>query len=69
MAKNQVQFQRGMSLMAFLDAYGTEQQCREALPRCAGPMASAARTVVMAVVVTSKVAMSISAIAASGRCR
>ncbi len=37
MAKNQVQFQRGMSLMAFLDTYGTEEQCREALAKVRWP--------------------------------
>ena len=31
MAKNQVQFQRGLSLPEFLKNYGTEQQCRNAL--------------------------------------
>jgi len=30
-AKNQIQFQPGMSLTAFLAHYGSEQQCREAL--------------------------------------
>ncbi len=33
MAKNPVQFQPGMSLMSFLDQYGSEQQCREALAK------------------------------------
>lgn len=36
-AKNQVQFQRGLSLMAFLDRYGSEQQCREALAKARWP--------------------------------
>ena len=31
MAKNAVQFQKGISLLAFLERYGTEEQCREAL--------------------------------------
>ena len=31
MAKNAVQFQRGMSLAEFLKQYGSEEQCREAL--------------------------------------
>jgi hypothetical protein len=31
MAKNAVQFQPGMSLRAFLDRFGSEEQCREAL--------------------------------------
>ena len=31
MAKNKVQFQKGLSLGAFLSMYGTEQQCYEAL--------------------------------------
>lgn len=31
MVKSQVQFQRGMSLPAFLERYGSEEQCRKAL--------------------------------------
>ena len=31
MTKNQVQFQRGLSLPAFLKHYGSEEQCRAAL--------------------------------------
>ena len=31
MAKNQVQFQKGLSLPEFLEQYGTEEQCREAV--------------------------------------
>ena len=31
MAKNLIQFQKGLSLTAFLERYGTESQCREAL--------------------------------------
>lgn len=30
MAKNKIQFQKGLSLKAFLDQYGTEEQCRNA---------------------------------------
>jgi transposase-like protein len=37
MAKNQVQFQSGMSLMNFLDRYGSEHQCREALAKVRWP--------------------------------
>ncbi len=37
MAKNQLQFQPGMSLMVFLDRYGSEQQCREALLKARWP--------------------------------
>jgi transposase-like protein len=37
MKKNQVQFQSGMSLMAFLERYGTEEQCREALAQVHWP--------------------------------
>ena len=31
MAKNMVQFQKGMSIPEFMDNYGTEQQCRDTL--------------------------------------
>jgi hypothetical protein len=31
MAKNPVQFQKGLSLSEFLGAHGTEQQCEQAL--------------------------------------
>ena len=31
MAKNTVQFQKGLSLSQFLETYGTEEQCREVL--------------------------------------
>jgi transposase-like protein len=37
MAKNEIQFQPGMSLPAFLERYGTEAQCREALMRTRWP--------------------------------
>jgi transposase-like protein len=37
MKKNQVQFQSGMSLMVFLERYGTEEQCREALVKARWP--------------------------------
>ena len=37
MAKNAIQFQPGMSLPAFLERYGTEAQCREALMRMRWP--------------------------------
>jgi transposase-like protein len=36
-AKNPVQFQPGMSLMGFLDRYGSEEQCREALAKARWP--------------------------------
>jgi hypothetical protein len=31
MAMNQIQFQRGMSMPEFVDRYGTEAQCAEAV--------------------------------------
>jgi transposase-like protein len=31
MARNQIQFQKGLSLTQFLDEYGTEVQCHQAL--------------------------------------
>ena len=31
MPKNKVQFQKGQSLREFLEAYGTDQQCEDAL--------------------------------------
>lgn len=37
MAKNRVQFQRGLSLPRFLAAYGSDAQCREALQRWRWP--------------------------------
>lgn len=37
MKKNQVQFQPGMSLMVFLERYGGEAQCREALAQVRWP--------------------------------
>ena len=37
MAKNQVQFQKGLSLTAFLGEYGTEEQCHNALHRWRWP--------------------------------
>ena len=33
MARNPVQFQRGMSLATFLERYGSEEQCHDALVR------------------------------------
>ncbi len=37
MRKNPVQFQKGLALHEFMDEYGTEQQCREALFRLRWP--------------------------------
>ena len=37
MAKNPVQFQKGLGLYEFLEDYGSEEQCREALYRLRWP--------------------------------
>ena len=37
MARNRVQFQKGYSLTQFMDEYGTEEKCREALFRWGWP--------------------------------
>jgi ribosomal protein L37AE/L43A len=37
MAKNQVQFQKGVSIPAFLKQYGQEKQCQSALHKLRGP--------------------------------
>lgn len=39
MTHNPIQFWAGLSLPALLARYGTEQQCRDALLRFAGPKA------------------------------
>jgi hypothetical protein len=69
-AKNPVQFQPDLSLMAFLDRYGSEQQCRDALAKArAGRRDGTAKGAVIPVIVTSKAATCTSAIVASSRCR
>ena len=42
MARNKIQFQKGLSLNAFLKEYGTEEQCLMPSMPCAGLMAFAA---------------------------
>ena len=37
MAKNGVQFQKGLSLATFMDLYGTEELCREAVYKMRWP--------------------------------
>jgi hypothetical protein len=46
-AKNSIPFQPGMSLVGFLDRYGNEDQCREALARARRPHGFVVRTVVI----------------------
>ena len=45
MARNPVQFQKGISLNEFLSLYGTEEQCSTPCTTGDGPTASCARTV------------------------
>ena len=50
MARNPVQFQKGISLSVFLSLYGTEDQCLRATTPCIngdGPMGFCALTVAM----------------------
>jgi hypothetical protein len=42
MAKNPVQFQKGLSLHEFFDQYGNEEQCHSALYRLRWPQVSSA---------------------------
>jgi len=37
MAKNKVKFQAGYSLFEFIQDYGTEEQCHQALYKCRWP--------------------------------
>ena len=67
MARNPVQFQKGISLNAFLSLYGTEDQCFDAL--YLAPMGLCALTVAMTVAANSTAASSNSAIAATARPR
>ena len=70
MARNPVQFQKGISLNAFLSLYGTEDQCFDAL--CIngdGPMGFCAPTVATTDAANSTAASSNSAIAATARPR
>ena len=46
MARNKVQFQKGVSLNDFIKQYGTEAQCFDALYACGGPKDSSVRPVV-----------------------
>ena len=43
MAKNMIQFQKGMSIPEFMDNYGTEQQCRDTLFKLRWPMGLSAQ--------------------------
>ena len=40
MARNRVQFQKGYSLVQFMDEYGTEEKCTQALFRWRWPNGS-----------------------------
>jgi hypothetical protein len=42
-ARNEVQFQKGLSMAEFQRLYGTEEQCQAALVRMPGPFKDSAR--------------------------
>ena len=44
MAMNRIQFQPGLSLTDFLEQYGTEERCEQALSRPAGQRVTAVST-------------------------
>jgi hypothetical protein len=69
MAKNPVQFQKGLGLHEFLEDYGSEEQCRGALYRLRWPAAMRVRTAGIPLAVRLKSARYINVISAIIRLR
>ena len=61
MARNMVQFQKGLSMVEFLKNYGTEEACRKAVFQLRWPNGSAARSAAIRPAANSNRARSFSA--------